>query len=158
MSVSYKICDEPTPGLLSKFAVNPLWPLLGIVTGGIWLSWPWFVFNALALGCPNLRKTIVWVCVGLLGATSIVAVLLYLDRIEVITNKIQVQYGLLVLDIFRVAVTYRLLVLQSQTIELYEYFGGELRNGLPVLLAAFAIKYFFDYFTALPHLVYYVLM
>ena len=140
MSTNYRICDEPTPGVLSKFSVNPLWPFLGVMLGGVWLSWPWFLFNAFALGSPTLRKEIAWFALGVGIAAGIVATILYLNSIDIIHSKSQAQYGLLVLTVWKLGATYQLYIMQSRTIELYEYFGGKLRNGLLVLVAAFYFR------------------
>ena len=53
---TYQIIDEPKPGPLSKFTVNPLWPLLSTMLGGSVFSWIWFVFNSMCLNGPNKKK------------------------------------------------------------------------------------------------------
>ena len=51
--MSYRIGDEPRPGALARVAVDPMWPLLAVMLGGVWLSWPWFVLNGVVVGSPT---------------------------------------------------------------------------------------------------------
>jgi len=137
---SYRIDDEPQPGRLAQLAVDPLWPLLGLMPGGVWLSWPWFLVNGYAVGSPTREREFACVMGGLVGATLITTVILYLLGIEVIDQR-GVKYALLILIVWKIGVSYVLYSLQSRTIQIYEYYGGVLRNGLVVLVVgAFFIR------------------
>jgi len=140
MTTSYRISDEPAPGALADYAVNPLWPFLSIMLGGVWISWSWFAFNAVAVGSPTLRKEIAWVVVGLVVSVALVIFTFYLEASGILTTKARVQYALLVLTVWQLGVTYVLYELQSRTIQIYEYFGGKLRNGLIVVVAVMVFR------------------
>lgn len=138
----YRIEDEPRPGALAKWAVSPFWPLLGLMLGGAWLGLPWFVFNAIAVGSPTRVRE--WGLAGLclLGSLVIGAVLLQCVAAGYIQTQAQIQYALLILVVWKLAIGYLLFMQQNATIEIYQYYGGELnRFGLPVVLVgAFVLK------------------
>ena len=69
--MTYRILDEPRPGGLAHLAVNPLWPLLAVMLGGVWLSWPWFVVNGFAVGSPTRFRELGLAIGGLIGATGL---------------------------------------------------------------------------------------
>lgn len=140
MAERYRIADEPKPGGLSQLAVQPFWPLLGLMLGGFWVAMPWFALNGLAVGCPRRGREIGVAIVGLLGAFGIVAGLLYLDRIDVIETSLQAKLGLLVLVLWKLSIGYWLYELQARSFELYEHYGGIVRNGALVVAAAFFLK------------------
>ena len=56
--MTYQIADEPIETSLRAYVVRPSAPLMAIMLGGAWLSWPWFAFNAIAMGSPTRRKEI----------------------------------------------------------------------------------------------------
>ena len=64
----YRILDEPTPGALAAYVVNPTFPMLALMLAGTWLAAPWFAFNALALGSPTARREIGLAIAMLAGA------------------------------------------------------------------------------------------
>ncbi|WP_339478871.1 MULTISPECIES: hypothetical protein [unclassified Pseudomonas] len=138
----YRIEDEPRPGALAKWAVSPFWPLLGLMLGGAWLGLPWFVFNAIAVGSPTRLRE--WLLAGLclVGSLIIGVVLLQLVDAGYIQSQAQIQYALLILVVWKLAIGYLLFMQQNATIEIYQYYGGVLnRFGLPVVLVgAFVLK------------------
>ncbi|MDE1165695.1 MAG: hypothetical protein PW845_09950 [Pseudomonas sp.] len=138
----YRIDDEPRPGTLARFAVSPLWPLLGLMLGGFWLGLPWFAFNAVAVGSPNRVREWLLVIGGLVGSVVLALVLMQLLSAGIIATDADVQYALLALLIFKLGIGYLLFNQQSATIEIYQYYGGVLnRFGLPVVLVgAFWLK------------------
>ncbi|MDP3844838.1 MAG: hypothetical protein Q8R10_00155 [Pseudomonas sp.] len=138
----YRIEDESRPGNLAKFAVEPLWPMLGLMMGGAWLGLPWFALNGIAVGSPTRVREAVLAGVGLLGSLALAFVLLHLWQSGYVVSKEMLQYALLVLVVWKLTIGYMLFLLQSSTIELYQYYGGVLnRFGLPVaLLGAFALR------------------
>ena len=131
----YKIPDEPAPGLYSKFAVSPIWPFISVMFAGVWLSWTWFVINGLAVGSPTQRKESIWVIAGLLVSVLMVFAILWFSGLDILPKE-YIKYAALGLTVWQLGVTYVLFSLQSHTIELYEYYGGVLRNGVFVVIAA----------------------
>lgn len=135
----YQIADEPSPGRLSSFAVNPLWPFIAVMLGSTWLAWAWFAFNGAAVGSPSKRKEWLIIIGGMLGSVVIVFVLAALVDIFQIAN-IYLKYLGLTMVVWKLGVSYFLFILQSQTLEIYEYYGGKVRNGFFVLLAFFFLS------------------
>ena len=133
----YRIADEPAPGPLAVVAPSPLWPFVAVMLGGVWLSWTWFAVNSFAVGSPSQRKEIIWIVAGL-GVSAIMAFAILAGAERGIIAKEHVKYAMLVITVWQLGVSYVLFMLQNRTIEIYEYFGGVLRNGLIFLvLAAF---------------------
>jgi len=140
-SKTYHIEDEARPGALAHLAVNPLWPLLGTMLGGTWLGFTWFALNSIAVGSPTRVRELVLVAVGFVGSFVLALALLALAGSHVIHDQYGVQYALLVLVLWKLGIAYTLYSLQSATIGIYEYYGGQLRNGLYVLLiGAFVLR------------------
>lgn len=137
----YRLDDEPRPGALARLAVEPLWPLLGLMLGGAWLGLPWFVLNGMAVGSPTRVREAVLAAIGLLASLGLAFGLLYLWQGGIL-DKGSLQYAMLVLVVWKLAIGYALFVMQASTIELYQYYGGVLnRFGLPVvLLGAFFLR------------------
>jgi len=131
----YRIGDEPLPGPLQHLAVNPVWPLLAVMFGGVWLSWPWFVLNGFAIGSPTRRRELGLALLGLAVCIALVAVVVYLVGRDLI-EWADARYLLVGVTAWKLAVCYWLYTLQSRCYGLYEYFGGKVRSGLYVVLAA----------------------
>jgi hypothetical protein len=129
----YRILDEPTPGGLAAYVVNPTFPLLAVMLAGSWLSMPWFAFNALALGSPTARREIALAAAALGGAALIVFALLAADAQGLIGER-SVKYWLLIPTAWKLVAGYWLFTLQDRTFDLYRHFGGRVRNGFAVLL------------------------
>ncbi len=127
----YLIADEPRPGAMAHLVVMPVWPLFALMFAGPWLAWPWVIFNGLAMGSPNLRREIGWVLGGLVGASALLLAILVIAGL---TSREVVPYLLIVLAVWKLGVGYRLYVLQSQTFELYQHFGGIARNGIGLVV------------------------
>lgn len=133
----YRIADEPTPGPLAVVATSPLWPFVAMMLGGVWLSWTWFAVNSFAVGSPSRRQEITWILVGLVVSAFLAYAILASAERGIIANE-HIKYAVLVVTVWQLGVSYVLFMLQNRTIEIYEYFGGVLRNGLIFLvLAAF---------------------
>jgi len=133
--MSYQIIDEPTNGKMKHLSVQPLWPLFGLMLGGSWIAFPWFVINAFAIGCPNRVRTAILAVVALAGhGLLIFAIVLLAQGAE--WDQYGVRYALLAAIIWKLGFGYYLYVLQSRTFELYTYFGGQVRNGMIVVIAA----------------------
>lgn len=133
--MSYRIRDEPRLGALSTVAVQPFWPLLGVMFGGAWLSWPWFALNGYAVGSPTRGRELALAVGGFVGSAAIIVGLAVLAQSGVIEG-VGVRYALVALTVWKLVVSYVLYAWQSRSFHLYEHFGGEVRNGLPVVLLA----------------------
>ncbi len=135
----YHIEDEPRPRGLARFAVQPLWPLLAIMFGGSWLSWPWSVFNGWVIGSPTLKKEAAWAAGGFAGRAGLTLALLWADTHGLISPA-AVPFAIIPLTLWTLAVSYAINALQGRTFQLYEHYGGPVSNGLLVILAGFAVR------------------
>lgn len=137
--MSYRVLDEPNPGGFSHLAVNPLWPLLAVMLGGVWLSWPWFVLNAFAVGSPTRSRELGLALGGLVGTAGLLVLLGWL-RYQDLLGDVGFSYAVVGLVVWKLLVSYWLYVLQARTFGLYEYFGGTVRNGALVVVLAFFLR------------------
>ncbi len=137
MADAYRIADEPAPGALAQFAVNPIWPLFAVMLAGGWLAWPWFVFNGLAVGSPSLKRECALVAAGVVGTALLIIVLLKIAITIVGADGAAqaVPYVRTGVIAWKLLVGYWLYTLQARTFGLYEYYGGTVRNGLLVVIA-----------------------
>lgn len=133
---SYQIIDEPRPGLLSRLAVNPLWPLLGFILGGVFFSWIWAVFNSFALGSPTRVRESVVVILGAVGYFALFFLMLILVNSGLVEG-LSHHYTRILLVAVALLPSYYLFQRQSTAFELYEYFGGKTINALPLLILGF---------------------
>jgi hypothetical protein len=134
-TATYRIGDEPLPGPLQHLVVNPVWPLLAVMLGGVWLSWPWFVLNGFAVGSPTRRRELAVAVAGLAVSVLLVAIVVYLVGAGIL-GRADARYALVGVTAWKLAVCYWLYTLQTRSFGLYQYFGGKVRNGLWVVLAA----------------------
>lgn len=132
--MSYRIEDEPRPGALAHLVVHPVWPLFAVMFGGAGLSWPWFVLNGFAVGSPTRRQELAWTIGGFLGSFVILWTIAFLAAGDLIAG-VGIEYAMVVLIIWKLAVSYWLYVLQGRSFHLYEHYGGRVRNGLLVVIA-----------------------
>ncbi len=137
---SYAIIDEPKPTAMAHLAVQPVWPLFAVMFGGSWLSWPWFAFNAFAVGSPTKWKELGAVCVGFVGKLLIAFGLIALFDAGVTSQETGFLALIIALDVWKIAVSYWLYITQDRTIELFKYTGGKLRNGIILVVAGFYIN------------------
>ncbi len=138
LSSGYRIADEPRPGSLAHLAVDPLWPFLAVMFGGAWLSWPWFVINGYAVGSPSRRRELAITISGFVLAAVVLFALFYAFGSGHLSQR-SLPYALVVLTVAKLAITYWLHVLQAETFEIYTYYGGLVRSGLIVLIAAYVV-------------------
>jgi hypothetical protein len=131
--MSYHISDEPSPGGLSNWAVHPMWPLLAVMFGGAWLSWPWFAWNAFAVGSPTRRRELVVAIAGFAGSVGLAFALAVFAVQEVLTG-VALRYAIVSVTVWKLAVSYWLYSLQGRSFHLFEHYGGVVRNGLLVVL------------------------
>ena len=80
----YRIEDEPQPGAMAQVAVDPLWPLLGLMFVGAWFSWPWFVVNGFAVGSPTRWRELAWVIGGFVVSAAIILGIFYVMDQEIL--------------------------------------------------------------------------
>lgn len=137
--MTYRIEDEPRPGALEAAAVRPFWPLLGVMLGGTWLAWPWFVVNGVAVGSPTLWREVLWVVGGFAGTVGLILGMVFLDNAEILSDAV-IPYLPIVLVVWKLLVSYRVYMLQARTFELYEYFGGAVKSGLILVVAALFLE------------------
>lgn len=137
--MSYRIGDEPQPGRLAQVAVNPVWPLLAVMFGGAGLSWPWFALNSLALGSPHRRQELAWVVGGFAGNVALLLLILSLANAGILAG-LGLSYAVIVLTVWKLAVSYWLYTLQGRSFGLYRYFGGPVRNGALIVFAALFLR------------------
>ncbi len=134
-TATYQILDEPHPSKLSEIAVQPLWPLLAVMFGGAWISWPWFAVNAFAVGSPTRVRELLWAVGGFVGTFCMVLGLVLLDRSDAVSGTVM-RYLWVFLLVWKLTVSYWLYILQSRTFSLYRHFGGKARTGLFVVIVA----------------------
>ncbi len=127
-SAGYRIADEPRPSGLTHLVVSPVWCLFAIMFGGVWVSWPWFLLNAKAIGSPNLGRDVLWLVLGLLGLVGLSIGALFLSK------EAFGYYFVLIIGL-KLVLSYRLYISQARAFELYQYFGGPVRNGVLVVVA-----------------------
>lgn len=132
-TASYRLPDEPRPGALGQIVVHPMWPLLAVMFGGVWLSWPWFVINGWALGSPTRVREALTALAGLVGSCVLLAALLLFAAAAEIPQA-AIKYLFVVLIIWKLGVSYILAELQGRSFAVYAHYGGVARNGLLVAL------------------------
>ena len=136
----YTIVDEPTPSRLSQLAVKPLWPLLGMMLGGAWVGLPWFAFNGFALGSPTRVREAVLAACGSLGSAAlflgVIAVKRGLLHGGLSYSQAEISYIYLMVTVWKLSMGYWIQNLQGRSASLHAHFGGQLRNGAFVVIAA----------------------
>lgn len=140
-TTGYHIVDEPRPGALADGSTDPVWPLLALMFGGAWLSWPWFVFNAFAFGSRTRWREVAWVVGGFLGTLAlVVGVGFLLDGLGAETAEIYRPYFGVTIFAFKALVSYRLYLIQNRTFEVYQYFGGVTRSGFALVAVGWLLR------------------
>lgn len=132
----YRLADEPTLGRWKSIAVDPTWPLVGLMLAGAWLGWPWFLVNARALGSPTRRRELAWVLAGLAGSLVLGVILLELIARGILRGPVALQLGLLAIATWKLVAAAAVHALQGRTLPRFVGEGGEAQSGLGVLLVA----------------------
>lgn len=133
--MTYQIADEPTDSSLRDYVVRPHVPLLAAILCGAWLAWPWFAFNAYAMGSPTRRKELALVA-GAFAATFALAVgMLVLFHYGLLPSGVPTRLALLAITTFKMGVSYYLSTVQDRTFHVYEYYGGEVRDARRIISA-----------------------
>jgi hypothetical protein len=139
-SEAYLVLDEPQPTGLARHAVNPVWPLFGMMFAGAWFAWLWFLFNGYAIGSPTRRKELLVVAIGLVGLLALPVLLV--TALTHLGWTGGLRYAIVVIACWKVGVCYWLYFLQSRSFELYEYYGGVLRSGMFVVIGGYLLSSF----------------
>jgi hypothetical protein len=140
---SYRIADEPAPSGLAHLAVNPIWPLFAIMFGGSWLSWPWFVVNAWAMGSPTRVREALLAAGGFAGNVLVTIGFLLIYGLK-LAPEWTAPYLLIFFSGWKLGISYVLFTRQSRTFGLFEYYGGRPRNGMPMVLLGFLARSWLD--------------
>ena len=140
--MSYQIADEPVETSLRAYVVRPGVPLLAIMVAGAWLSWPWFAFNAIAMGSPTRRKELALCAAAFLGTAVLGASVIALARAGVIASGLPLRLALLAIVTFKLTITYYIAMVQERTFHVYEYYGGPVRNAGRILGAGYFLHGF----------------
>lgn len=130
---TYAIIDEPRPGALQQWVVNPLWPFFALMFAGSWLALPWFAFNAVAMGSATRRRELL---VVLLATPLKLGLFFFLMMLHQKTGLPEeaLRYLLLGLTVLKLGLGYWLFNLQQPAFGLYQYFDGPVRNGVFVVV------------------------
>jgi hypothetical protein len=134
----YQIADEPAPTSLARFAVNPIFPMLASMIGGVWIAWPWFAFNSIAVGSPTLRSELAWLGAGLAVMFAAATGIVLAAQAEILPVA-AFRYAFVCVALVKLVFVYVVYVQQARTIEIYQYYGGVLRNGILVLVLLFLV-------------------
>lgn len=134
----YQIIDEPSPGPLAKVIVNPFWPLLGLMLGGAWLAWPWFLLNSHALGSATQRRE--QILAGAAFAGSVVLAFLVAATAPSGQEFKLFSYALLGMRAFKLTMGYMLFLEQRKSFQIYETFGGKGQNAAVVIAVAYGLR------------------
>jgi hypothetical protein len=135
----YRIVDEPAPTGLEQLIVNPIWPLLGSMFAGAWLAYPWFVLNAFALGGRRRWGDLAIAAAGITASALTLFVMAALLGSGFL-DETTLPYAQLVPVGVRLTCFYWLFLRQEQVFGLFTYFGGQPRQALIVVVAAFFIR------------------
>lgn len=139
MTTKYKIIDEPSPGPLARVIANPFWPLLGLMLGGAWLAWPWFLLNSHALGSATQRRE--QVLAGAAFAGSVVLAFLVAATVPSAQDDLRVfRYALLAMRTFKLAMGYLLYLEQRKSFQIHETFGGKGMNAAAIVAAGYGLR------------------
>ena len=138
--MTYQIADQPLDSSLRDYAVRPSVPLFSIMLCGAWMAWPWFAFNALAIGSPTRRKEI-GLCIAAFAGTAVLgAALLALVDAGLLPKGTPLRLALLAVTAFKLAITYHIAFIQERTFHVYEYYGGPVRNAGRILTAGWFVR------------------
>src|SRR5579863_5180668 len=121
--MTYQIADEPTPPDSFKSLVcRPSAPLLAAMVCGAWLAWPWFAFNAIAIGSPTKRKELLACAAGAFGSAALGVLIFILIKLGVIESRVTLEIALLGVTTWKLGVAQYVCKLQSRTFEVYTYY------------------------------------
>lgn len=140
--MSYAIADEPHDTAWKQLVVSPIGPMLAEIVCGSWLSLPWFVVNALALGSPTKRKEIALCVLQLIVTIGLGSLLIWADDHDLIESRTLLQLSVLSIITWKVGIAYTITRIQSRTYEVFELDGGPARSTTFVLAAGILARPF----------------
>ena len=138
--MTYQIADEPIESSLRSYVVRPSAPLIAMMVGGAWIAWPWFAFNAVAMGSPTRRKELGLCAAAFVTTGVLAAILIALVDHEIIAGRLAIRLAVLAIVTFKLGITYYIATLQGRTFTVYEYYGGPIRPAGRVLSAAWILR------------------
>jgi len=136
--MTYQIADEPIETQLRSYVVHPSAPLLAIMLAGAWLSWPWYAFNAIAMGSPTRRREVA----AFAGTGALAAIAIALIQRGVIPEGAPIRLTVLAIVTFKLGMTYYISIVQDRTFHVYEYYGGTVRDSRRILAAGWLLRGF----------------
>jgi hypothetical protein len=107
---------------------------------GAWLAWPWFVFNAIAMGSPTRKKEIVLSMVAVAGTVVLAAITVALMKSGVIETRTELRLALLAIATWKLTMATVVQTVQARTFGVYTYYGGRVRTAAPVIAAGYWIR------------------
>jgi hypothetical protein len=139
----YALPDDPRPGRTLP-VVHPMFPLLAMMLGGAGVAWVWFAFNAFAMGSPKRKRDLAAVIGAFVGTlVALVGVIVVADALALPDGSL--PYLVLVVTVWKLGVSYALFNAQAAPFALYQWYGGQVRNGVLGLVGlAFLARSFED--------------
>ena len=121
---------------------------------GVWLAWPWFAFNAFALGLEDKAQLAKRLMIGLAGSSALAIFAVSMLEPETFDASLLgllfddpepdafsfFPYVVIALVGWKSLTAYRLYEDQRLRAEVYEYFGGTLRNSAPLIVGGVMIR------------------
>ncbi|HET9626594.1 MAG TPA: hypothetical protein VFP84_34765 [Kofleriaceae bacterium] len=138
--MTYQIADEPIETSLRAYVVRPATPLLALMAGGAWLAWPWFAFNAIAMGSPTRRKEVAMCVAAFVGTGVLAAIAIALYDAGILPAGLPARLAILAIVAFKLGITYAIHSVQERTFHVYEYYGGPIFDARRVLVVAWLLK------------------
>ena len=134
----YALVDEPSPGPWAAFAVRPFWILIGLMLAGAWFAFPWFVFNAHAVGSPTKNREM-GLSIAYFGFASLTATAVVLLTQAGLPAAVA-GYLMLLVVALKAGAALGVVTLQSRTIDLFEDVGGSVGNPAVALAAGWLLR------------------
>lgn len=138
--MTYQIADQPHDSPLRDYTVAPSAPLLAFMLCGAWLAWPWFAFNAFAMGSPTRRKELAVSAAGFVGTAVLAAIVIALYRRGLLPEGVPIRLAVLAVTAYKIVISYFLHQLQSTTFEIYRYYGGPVRNSRFIIIGGYLLR------------------
>jgi hypothetical protein len=136
---AYTIIDEPRPGTLARMTTDPFWPLLASMLVGVWLGWPWFLFNAYAFGSATRQREVLTAAIGLASTAALVWFGQY-ALADGLINESAFTYAAVIVTAWKLGVSYLLHWMQYRSFEVYTYYGAATKRGVTLLVAGFLVR------------------
>lgn len=137
----YVIADEPTPGVLERFAVNPVFPLLATMMTTTLFGMGWFVLNSFALGSTRKGRELAYAFAGVFGYAGLIVGLGVVHSMGLIEDSTQ-HYAAQFVLAWKLLFAYWIQSSQSVSFELFEHYGGKPARGFIAFVAAFVLRIF----------------